>query len=182
LSTSWSKSRISAAVAVILALLAGACGFQPLHGPRGDRGGSVLSDLAYVRIAEADDRNSQIVRNRLIELFGVAGLRVSPVYELRIKIDESREGVGFQRDDTVTRFNLRLAADFILIDQRAGIKVMDGRTRSIAAYNVVRSDYANLIAQRDARRRAALAIAEDIRDQTAVFFARMRQPDAAAGK
>lgn len=160
---------------MLSALAPTACGFRPLHAPQGPQDVSVLSDLAYVTVATVDERNAQLVRNRLVELFSVAGYRVRPVYRLIINVAETEEGLGFQRDDSVTRYNLRFSGQFQLIDERSGESVFAGSSRSIAAYNVVRSDYANLIAQRDARERAARAVAEDIHIQIAVFFRRLRE-------
>lgn len=156
-----------------------ACGFQPLHGrANGERGsgasGSTISDMAYVRISPIADRAGLLVRNRLLDRMHPRGLAERPVFRLTVVLSESREGLAFQQDDSATRFNLRLSADFKLTDTRDGSELLQGTARAIAAYNVVRSDYANLISQRDARRRAAHNVAEGIQDRIAVYFSRRR--------
>ncbi|MDP6832182.1 MAG: LPS assembly lipoprotein LptE [Alphaproteobacteria bacterium] len=159
--------------------LLSACGFQPLHGrSSGGQGssasGSTISDMAYVQVAPIADRVGQLVRDRLLDRMHPRGLAAQPVFRLTVVLRESREGLAFQQDDSATRFNLRLSASFKLTDTRDGAELLQGTARAIAAYNVVRSDYANLISKRDARRRAAHNVAEGIQDRIAVYFLRRR--------
>jgi LPS-assembly lipoprotein len=149
------------------------CGFRPLHGPAA-QGASTISDMAYVEVAPIPERIGQLVRDRLLDIMHPDGTMARPVYRLEVAVAEVREGLAFERDDSVTRFNLRLTANFSLIDKRAGREVTKGNTRAVAAYNVVRSDYANVISQRDARRRAAHSVASGIQKRLAVYFARLR--------
>jgi LPS-assembly lipoprotein len=166
--------------AVLLAFLGlGGCGFQPLYGGRDQNGsnqaaGNTISDMAYVAVAPISDRVGQLVRNRLLERLHPRGKTGGTVFRLTVSLDESQEGLAFEQDDSATRFNLNLRAHFQLIDVRDGSTLMSGTTRAIAAYNVVRSDYANLISQRDARNRAALAVADGIESRVAVYFSRRR--------
>jgi hypothetical protein len=44
----------------------------------------------------------------------------------------------------------------------------------MAAYNITGQQYANLVAARDARRRAALAVADQIVDRLAAHFSQSR--------
>ena len=159
-------------------LLAG-CGFQPLHGvgnvaANGTAGVSVASDMAYVQVQPIADRVGQSVRNQLLDLLHPRGMSDRPVFRLVVTLKESRDGLAIQQDDSTTRYNLRLAARFRLTDTRNGAELLEGTTRAIAAYNVVRSDYANLISERDARKRAAHSVAERIQSRVAVYFSRRR--------
>jgi hypothetical protein len=52
--------------------------------------------------------------------------------------------------------------------------VLKGHTLAISAFNVVRSDYANLISERDAVGRAARSLADGIQSRIAVYFSRLR--------
>lgn len=135
---------------------------------------TAATDLSYVKVADIPGRTGQLVRNELIVQLGIAQVSVSPVYRLEVELEESREGLAFQRDDSVTRYNYRLYGTFRLIDVRTGAVATHGKTRVIAAYNVVRSDYANLIAERDARDRAARDLAQEIRLRLGVYFSRQR--------
>lgn len=154
-----------------LLVLAG-CGFQPLHGKRA-RPGSTASDLAYVSVAAIPERRGQLLRNSLIELLNGARLRVRPVYRLDVDLKEKREGLAVDRDDSITRFNLAMTAKFRLTDTRTGALVLKGHSRTIAAYNAVKSDFANLMAERNARKRGAEFLAQDIKTRLAIYFSRL---------
>ncbi len=162
-------------VCVLLLLGLANCGFQPLYGKQARQyAGGVVSDMSYVAVDAIPERAGQLVRNQLLERLHPRGRAARPVYRLTIRLSESREGIAFQQDDSATRFNLRLIADFELADTRSGTTVLKGHTRAISAYNVVRSDYANLISERDALKRAAGSLADGIQSRVAVFFSRLR--------
>ena len=167
----WSERRQALAL-LACGLALPACGFRPLYKPRGGVGG--VADLAYVKVARIEDRAGQLVRNELLELLNPAGLSVKQVYLLSVKLQETKEGLAFQKDDSVTRFNLRLVGKFVMRDLRVDKTVLEGRSRSIAAYNVVKSDYANLVAEKDARSRAASNVAQEIASRVAIYFERLR--------
>jgi len=128
--------------------------------------------MPYVAVAAIPGRAGQIVRNKLLNLLHLKIAADQPVFKLSVSLKESREGMAFQQDDSATRFNLRLTAQFKLTDIRNGQSLLVSNARAISAYNVVRSDYANLINRRDALRRAAESVAESIRDRIAVYFSR----------
>ena len=63
---------------------------------------------------------------------------------------------------------MRLQARYRLLRIATGQPLLEGETNALAAYNVIRSDYANLIAERDARARAAQDIGDAIGLRVAV--------------
>lgn len=161
-------------VALALALLLAGCGFEPLYGQRrGDPG--TTADLAAVEVGPIPDRVGQQVRNRLLDLLAPRGGRDRPHYRLDVLLSEERTGVLVEPDDTASRVNLTLSADFTLSSLESRQPIFDGRTRAIAAYNITRADYANLVAERDATRRAAETVADEIAARLAVFFKRQRE-------
>ena len=112
------------------------------------------------------------VYNALIDRLSPYGEPTDPDYQLRIDLREEREGVAIERDASITRYNYRLQARYSLFDVRTGNVVHEGRSRSIASYNVVDSQFATLIARRDAEERAATELSEDIKLRLAIFFDR----------
>ena len=157
-------------------LLAG-CGFQPLHSRRGkssNASGNILSDMAYVEVAPIADRVGQMVRNQLLDLLHPRGMMDRPVFRLVVTLVETQEGLAIQQDDSTTRYNLRLVAQFKLTDTRDGADLLKGTARAIAAYSIVLADYANLASQKDARKRAAHSMAENIQNRIAVYISRRR--------
>lgn len=151
---------------VFLPLLLAACGFQPLHG----RGGGTAERLSQVSVSPIDDRVGQLVRNRLLDYFEPPGARAPALYRLDVSVSEAKDGLGIQEDRTITRYNLRLQAKYRLIRLANGQPLLEGETSTLAAYNVIRSDYANLIAERDARARAAQDIGDAIGLRVAVVL------------
>jgi LPS-assembly lipoprotein len=154
-------------VFVFAAALAG-CGFKPMYS-NDQGGGEVGVGLGQVKIAAPTNRTAQIVHNELLLLLEIGG-RQDKKYRLVNKFDERLISLAIQLDDSVTRKNLILRYDFSLIENISGKQVFRGAGRSYAAYNLVQSDYANLIAEKDARERAAKEVAYQIRTRLATYF------------
>lgn len=149
-------------LAVILFLLPlGACGFQPLYGERAG-GVAVHQELSGVAIDPIPDRVGQLVRNQLIDALSPGGQPTAPVYRLAVTLQQRKEDVAFQRDEQATRVNLTLEANFVLREISNDRVVARGSTRSVAAYNIVQSEFANIAAEADAVRRAARQAADSI--------------------
>lgn len=156
----------------------GACGFQPVYAPVNAAGGRRAPEaqaLGQIAIAPMPDRVGQLVRNNLLERFGPLDHGKAPRYSLEIELEEEREGLAFERDESVTRYNYRLIAVYRLSDLRTGEVLHTARSRSISAFNVVESEFATVVAEQDAVARAAREISTDIEAQLAAFFNRRQQ-------
>jgi len=172
-----SETRRGLALAVLAGLglvLLGACGFQPVYGPRGvvTAQDPVAPGLARIYVEPLPDRLGQIVRNALIDRLTPRGQPARPSFRLSVKLDQRKEGLAIRQDETATRFNLILAADFTLHDTASNQPVFRGRTRAIAAYNVVRADFSTLTAEHDAQARAAVDLSYEIRNQILSYLSR----------
>jgi len=166
----------------VLALLAGGgvtllhgCGFTPVYATPEDSG-SISSDLAAIRInniGEGDERRiGQILRNELIDRF-TAGVGAQPVqYDLVIEIDQNTSPLQIQTNDTVTRYNLVLTANFVLRDAASFQVLYQGNARSIGSYDVVESEYATLVAEQDTGREAARDLSDTIANLLSLYFSR----------
>lgn len=160
--------------AVALALLLGlsACGFRPLYGEQ-DRGGAgTAPQLQEILVNPIADRLGQILRNDLVDRLSPTGAPDRPRYRLSVAIAAGEEGLAITKDESITRFNLRISATYVLYDAQSNAEVTRGISRTIAAYNVVQSQFATLAAEKDAENRAARELSEDIRTRLAVFFTR----------
>lgn len=160
------------AIAVVAALALAGCGFRPLYGGAREAGGPVRA-LAAIKVESIPDRLGRLVRNNLLDRLSPGGEPAAPRYRLKVVLETRKEGLAIRSDEIVTRFNFRLMADFELRDARTGSRLFDGRTRSFASYNVVRSDYANLSAERDAESRTAREISDEIAVRLAVYLSRV---------
>lgn len=159
-----------AGAGLVLLLLA-ACGFRPLYGEKALTP-EVSAEMALIEIRPIDDRIGLILRNELLDLLTPLGTPAQPRYVLAVNLAEARQGLAVERDATVTRFNLTLNADFRLLDAGSRQPLNSGTARSTAAFSVLRADFANVIAERDAEERAARVVAEEIATRLSVYFAR----------
>lgn len=167
---SWRRS--GAAAILSLAALTGACGYQPIYGTApGIAGETVAAELAQIRIAVIPNRTGQILRNYLIRSLNPDGRPDRPLYTLNVRVSEVEEDLGIRKDDTATRANLVVSANFRLVD-RDGQPVTSGTVQTITSYNLLLDQFATLSAERDARDRALRQISEDIRTRLALHFNR----------
>ena len=153
-----------------LSLLAGGCGFEPLYANRGRPGNSAQNDLHATKIATIADRTGQMLRNELIDRINVGGEPRQPVYELKIKLRENEEKLLVRKDEVATASNLTLYADYQLTEIGSGKVLTSGTARSVARYDILRSQYGTIAAEQDARARVVRQIAEDIRTRVGIYF------------
>ncbi len=156
---------------VLLAALT-ACGFRPLYGPQAGYDSS-LAELASITVSRIPDRTGQILQNDLRDRLTPRGAPANPRYRLGVSMLTQREGVAFEKDESVTRINLTLSASYQLTEIATGSVLSSGATRSVAAFNVVQSEFANISAEADAERRAALAVGENIWIRLGVYFSKV---------
>jgi LPS-assembly lipoprotein len=152
-----------------LGLLLPGCGFQPLYGQGPD---AALSEpLTRVKIANIPDRPGQMLRNQLIDRFYRDGRPVDPDYTLNIGLAATKVKLGIQVDDTATRAQLILNANFNLTDP-AGRVVFTQISRSIIDYGILQNQYASMVAEDDAFKRGINQVAQDITTRVTLYLAR----------
>jgi LPS-assembly lipoprotein len=151
------------------------CGFRPLYGER-SMSASTVDAMALVDVARLPHRYGQILRNHLLDRITPMGRPISPRYRLKLSIKTQKEALAIEQDETVERFNFSLVASYKLVDLATAATVFQAQSQSIAAYNVVRSDYATLVAEQDAAARVAREVSDDIKVQLAIFFDRQLSP------
>jgi len=158
----------------MVGLMAG-CGFSPIYERGGDGvSADVAGELASVNVLRISDRVGRQLRLKLQQDLAVAGSSVAPKYALKVELSASRTPLLIQSDDTITRFNLRLEATFILVDIAADKNVFRGHAQSIGSYNVVDSEFATVAAERDSEDRAAGELGAEIHSLLVAFFSRVR--------
>lgn len=155
-------------LAVLLAVLLTACGYQPLYGPR--EKSSTTAELSTVKIALIQDRSGQMLRNFLLDRISPKGQPANPRFELRVSLREIRRNLAIRRDETATRANLVVNANYSLVEQGVEEPVLDAKARSINSFNIVDSDFSTLTAEADARRRALRELSDQIALRLAIYF------------
>ncbi len=147
-----------------------ACGFRPLLNQAD--GDAVRDELAGIRITGLGGRLGQHLEVALYENLNPTSSQVSSRYDLGIRLTNTNSALAIQLDNTISRYNLTLTAAFELKDRSDDGVIYRSTVQRIASYNVRRAPFATLTAQKDAERRAAEEIADDIRTLLALHFQR----------
>lgn len=165
---------------VILSLSLAGCGFQPLNSRNtepsaGSASGqtnlnSTLSELGAIRIAPLSDRPGQEMHNLLRDRLNPSGQPSAPKYELELRLTESIRELAFESDETATRADLSITADYRLRSVDTQRVLSSGRSRSISSYNILERQFASTISESDARSRTLRDIADDIRIRLGAYF------------
>lgn len=164
-------------VALLGFLALGACGFSPVYSEKTI--GSTSVQLENILISPASERTTQLVRNRLIKQFSNRGETQTPQYYLNLTVVESLSSALIRRSTDIQRKNLTINASYILQTADRKTVLTKGRTVAIAPYNLVsrdfgtisNSEFANVSAKKDARKKAAISVGEDIARRLAAYFA-----------
>ncbi len=169
------------AALVPLALTLAACGFHPLYG---GLNADMQVRLSTIFVEPVEDRIGYELRNRMIDLLDGPGTPRGAAYHLKLDLTQTTQGIALQTDTTITRYNDTIKVTYTLTDL-SGKLVTSGTETGLSSYNVLPSgpppsglgqrsnaNYGTLAAQQDADKRAAEDIAERIRLDLNVFFAK----------
>lgn len=167
------SSRLTRFSVLVVALVVAGCGFKPLYGEKNE-GGGVTADLSTVRIQPISDRVGQILRNELIDRMNPSGEPGDGKYTLEVKLAVTKQELGIRIDETATRANMQFASSFQLRENSSGAIVYKSNSAATTSYNIVNSDYGTISAERDARKRGVVLIADSITTRLAAYFNRLR--------
>jgi LPS-assembly lipoprotein len=170
---SWSSLRATLCALLLLSsgLLAG-CGYTPLYGQMSD-GGKVKVTEAMKGMAVPQIQGGLVgldVRNGLLDFMGIDGSPINPDKRLEVTVSPSVVGLLVQPDAAVTRYNYTLTGSYRLVESQSGKVLTQGSVVGQSAYNVVLSEYATVVAERDAERRAARNVSEELASRVALYF------------
>ena len=161
-----------AVLAALLGLALSACGFRPLYGtasiPEGAESAFATIRVDPIAATNDSDRVGYLVADALERTLHTPGHREPHAFALAVTLTDERRGLAIQDDASVTRYNYRLTAEWTLTPLGASEAVAKGRAEATASYNVVDSQYATLVARKNAEDRAAREIAEQIKLRLAV--------------
>ena len=154
---------LGAALGASLAL--GGCGFTPLYAAPG-----VVPKLAAIDVTAPQGRTGFLLREHLDD--ALAKNRAAPVaYTMKLSLGESRYPRGIRTDNTATRYEYVLTADYVLANAPAGDVAKKGRVRVEITYDSADQPYASIMAQQDAEDRAAEEAAHRIEIEVAAWLA-----------
>lgn len=135
--------------------LVSACGFAPVYGD-GSAARALTGTIAVEEIAGA---MGFAARQRLTERLGPA---TAATHRLDVTIALDSDGLAISQTNQITRYNLTGTASYDLVDMATGVKVEAGTARAFAAYSATASPFATRVAERDARSRLAVSLADQI--------------------
>ncbi len=148
----------------------GGCGFQPLYGK--SFAAYAPEEFAAIRVKPIKDRIGQQLHNHLLSLLNPNGRPKKPRYALETDISESIVSLGVRKSAFATRANLTLRINYRLSRIPGGGTVVAGKEAIIVSYNILDSDFATLMAEKNARDRAVRELAQAIRTRLAAQFTR----------
>ncbi len=135
-------------------LLVAACGFTPVYGP----GGTAEGLRGRVAIAAPADEEGYALVRRLEERLGAPK---SSDLTLTADIFMDEESLGFLPDGEISRFSVEGRVDWQIADPQGTI-LASGSEGSFTSYSATSTTVATRYAQRDARRRLMVIIADRI--------------------
>ena len=142
--------------AILLAPLAlAACGFRPIYG-RGSAAEAIHGKIAI------GDVNSRLTFEFYEQLENRLGRADQPLFQLDIDLNIGSQGLAITQDNAITRYNLTGIASFTLTRISNGTVVLQDKLRAFTAYSATASAYATFVSERDARRRLAISLADQI--------------------
>ena len=149
-------ARPAAALLLLALLLAGGCGFRPVHGDGGD------AWLAGLRGARLEVPETAVGWQLARFLRGHQGGGAAPgAWRLELGLSLGRDDLLVQRDSDVIRGAVRLQGDYVLRDA-AGAQLAAGALLVSAAYNRAGGGFVSEVALRNAETRAAREFAEQL--------------------
>lgn len=156
-----------------LTLLLAACGFQPMYAPSAGGGGAI----GPVTVAQIDGKAGHVLKTELDRILSVENTGAPPAV-LQITLQEQVIPLGIRVDESATRAELRLIANYVLTPA-SGRQVMRGSVFTTVNYDIPEAAFGEIAAQDDARERAAETMAQRFRAELALRMAQAREEGAA---
>jgi LPS-assembly lipoprotein len=154
------------------AFLLTSCGFNPLYG------GGKNAEMAQQRgqdynlsIAVIPNQEGVLLRNLLIDLFYKNGYPQSPRYDLVVSpVTETEVSLAIAKTSESTRSQLRQVAHFELRDRATNSVVLARDISAISSYNILVSEFATRVTEKNARENGLKDLARQIELQLGLYF------------
>lgn len=143
-------------IALMGAGLMAGCGFTPVYGEQG-----LGSNLSRIAVTTQDDRLGYRLREQLEDALGWNGT-AAPAWRLQTAVRQERRPLGRRIDDTASRYELTVIADWTLTPVGGGEPVTGTQTATVT-YASADQPYAAIAAQQDGEERAAADLSRLIR-------------------
>lgn len=159
-----------------LCLLATGCGFHPVYATSP----ATQQNVAGVRIEEVsgERRMAQLFKARLEDRLNPDGaVPAQPLYRLSVSLSSTEAAIGVARDGTVSRYNVYLDSNYLLIRNSDGKPFAKGKLRHVSSYNNPTSVYfSTYVAQQDAITRGIAELAELYQQRLSPYLGATGEP------
>ena len=152
----------------IVLVLIQACGFRPLYGD--GTPGSATPEFALIKVLPIPDRVGQQLRNHLLTAFNPKKRTGRSQFILKTNVNESITSLAVKKSAFATRANLTISANFQLSNSAGSQNIFSSKRSITVSYNILDSEFATLMAEKNARQRAVRELSADIRTQLGVYF------------
>lgn len=153
------------------------CGFRPLYIQSsetntysiGEQNGSIINELAQIKINSIPERFGQQIRNKLLDLLTPKGVPTNAKYRLEVTIENKNVSQQAMRDDvTATSERVDYTIGYTLYE--GSQKLVSGDSYAFVSYNILNNPYSTTMAQKKSEENAANIIANDIALRLGAYF------------
>ena len=151
-----------------------------MYGALSDQDQNLRQIMANIQIPEireqnkkGEERNSrmgQLIRNDLLEFMTPKGSSGQVDYILNVQYRIERKGYGIRADESVTLQNLKLLVTYELREIKIDKIILRAQARGIVTYDLVQSDYSNMIARKSALERLSKEATHQISIKIGTFL------------
>jgi LPS-assembly lipoprotein len=169
---SLSRRRIAGAVAgLLVSANLPACGFKPLYGTNSaTHAPSAIQQFATIEVPLLPDRTGQQMRNLLIDSLHPGGAAADYRYRLNVNVREADINLGLQENSTSTRGQVRITAQYWLVENQSGKTLLHETLRASTGYNILINQFSSVLSADDARQKGLEQVAQDITLHLALYF------------
>lgn len=160
-------------IACLALLVTAACGFTPMYAPGG--GGAI----GPVSIPTIEGKAGHVLRTELTRLLATENNTSATPSRLEITLQERTTQLGIRLDESATRGELLLIANYVLTPPSG--RPVRGSVQTVVNYEIPSAAFGEITAQDDARERAAETMAQRFRHELALRMAQARQQTPAQG-
>ncbi|WP_433990007.1 hypothetical protein SuNHUV7_11600 (plasmid) [Pseudoseohaeicola sp. NH-UV-7] len=136
-----------------LVLCLASCGFTPVYGPNG--AGTALQN--QITVNEPQDRDDYWFTQRFEERMGRSA---NAKYALVYNISTVEQGIAVNQEGNIERYDVLGRATYELRDAATDAVVSSGDVESFTGYSATGTSVASLAAERDARERLMIILAD----------------------
>ncbi len=163
---------MKAPIALLAAALLASCGFSPMYGGAAMARGGPIGNVELV--GDMPGKAGHVLRTELDRLLAVDQRSGGPAQQLQINLREEVIQLGLRLDESASRAELRLIADYTLTPADGG-QALRGSLLSVVNYDIPTAAFGQISAQDDARERAAETLAQRVRAELALRLAQQRR-------